>query len=317
MEKVKIDELVKGAGRICITGHIRPDGDCTGSCLGLRRYLLDGDESRQVDVFLEPVPAIFQMLPGYDRTGMYSGGRYDVCFVLDVSDLQRLGENAACLENSDRVICIDHHVTNTGFAAEAFVKPDAAATCELLFEMMDEERISSETAKCLYLGIVHDTGVFKHSNTTRHTMEVAGALMEKGIAHDRLINDTFYAKTYLQNQLLGRALMESILFCDGRCIVSMISGRSMEFYKASHEDLEGIVDQLRVTVGVDCAIFMTEIEFRVYKVSLRSNEKVDVSRVASYFGGGGHVRAAGCTMSGTFYDVVNNLSAQIAGQLDP
>ncbi len=90
----------------------------------------------------------------------------------------------------------------------------------------------------------------------------------------------------------------------------------MEFYKAKHEDLEGIVDQLRVTKGVDCAIFMTEMEFRVYKVSLRSNEKVDVSRVAAYFGGGGHVRAAGCTLSGTFYDVVNNLSEQIAAQLD-
>ena len=90
----------------------------------------------------------------------------------------------------------------------------------------------------------------------------------------------------------------------------------MEFYKASHEDLEGIVDQLRVTAGVECAMFLTETEFRVFKVSLRSNRRVDVSRVAAFFGGGGHVRAAGCTMSGSFYDVVNNLSEQIVLQLE-
>ena len=95
----------------------------------------------------------------------------------------------------------------------------------------------------------------------------------------------------------------------------MVSLKTMEFYRATHEDLEGIVDQLRLTRGVEVAIFISETEFQVYKVSLRSNEKVDVSRVAEYFGGGGHLRAAGCTMTGTFYDVVNNLSEQIAPQL--
>lgn len=316
MEQVKIDGLAAGAQKICITGHIRPDGDCTGSCLGLRRYLLDGNASSQVDVFLQPAPEVFSFLDGFDQIREYDGGRYDLCFVLDVSDPERMGENAVCLTQADRVICIDHHVTNAGLIPETYVKPEAAATCELLFDLMEEEKISKKTAECLYLGLVHDTGVFRHSNATRHTMETAGILMDKGIAHAKIINDTFLAKTYLQNQLLGRALVESILFCEGRCIVSMISGRTMDFYKARHEDLEGIVDQLRVTTGVDCAIFMTEMEFRVYKVSLRSNEKVDVSRVAAYFGGGGHVRAAGCTLSGTFYDVVNNLSEQIAAQLD-
>lgn len=316
MEKVTIDELVKGAGSICITGHIRPDGDCTGSCLGLRRYLLDGNPSLQVDVFLEPAPPVFSLLDGYDTIRVYEEGYYDLCFVLDVSDRERLGVNAACMEQAGRVVCIDHHVTNAGFVKESFIKPDAAATCELLFDMMDEAKISRETAECLYLGLAHDTGVFKHSNTTRHTMEAAGALIAKGVNQAKIVNDTFYAKTYLQNQLLGRALVESILFCDGRCIVSMISRKTLDFYHASYSDLEGIVDQLRITKGVECAIFMSETEFRVYKVSLRSNEKVDVSRVAAYFGGGGHVRAAGCTLSGTFYDVVNNLSEQIAAQLD-
>ncbi len=316
MERVTIDSLLKGAGKIAVTGHVRPDGDCTGACLGLRSYLLGLNPSCTVDVYLEPAPAVFSFLRGYDEIRLYTEGEYDLCFVLDVSDSERLGPNAALLEHAGRIVCIDHHVTNDGFAPESFIDPRAAATCELLFDMMRPEQIGRETAECLYLGIVHDTGVFKHSNTTRHTMEAAGILMEKGIDSSRLIQDTFYAKTYLQNQLLGRALVESIVFCDGRCIVSMISRKTMEFYKAAYEDLEGIVDQLRVTTGVECAMFLTETEFRVFKVSLRSNRLVDVSKVAAFFGGGGHIRAAGCTLSGTFYDVVNNLSEQIVLQLE-
>lgn len=316
METAKIEECLKGAKKICITGHVRPDGDCTGSCLGLRRYLLDQDPSLTADVCLEPAPTVFSMLDGYERIREYTEGEYDLCFVLDVSDRERLGRNAACMDHAERVVCIDHHVTNSGFVEESFIKPDASATCELLFDMMDEEKISKKTAECLYLGIAHDTGVFRHSNTTRHTMEAAGALLDKGVNQSRIINDTFYAKTYLQNRLLGRALMKSIVFCEGRCIVSMISLRTMDLYQATHADLEGIVDQLRITKGVECAIFLSEIEPGVYKVSMRSNEQVDVSRVAAYFGGGGHVRAAGCTLSGTFYDVVNNLSGQIVKQLD-
>lgn len=316
MENVKIEELTGKAKTICITGHIRPDGDCVGACLGLRSYLLDADASRQVDVCLIGAPAVFSFLRGYDEIKAQAAEHYDLCFVLDASDKERLGDNSVCPNRAERVVCIDHHVTCTGFGRDTYVKPEAAATCELLFDMMQEDKISLETAECLYLGIVHDTGVFKHSNTTRHTMEAAGALIGKGVAFSRVINDTFFAKTYLQNQLLGRALVESILFCDGRCIASFLSRKTLDFYNAADADLEGIVDQLRVTAGVECAIFVHETTFQVYRVSLRSNEKVDVSRVAAYFGGGGHVRAAGCTMSGTFYDVVNNLSEQIVKQLE-
>ena len=102
---------------------------------------------------------------------------------------------------------------------------------------------------------------------------------------------------------------------DGRCIVSMIDKKTMAFYNADSHDLEGIVSQLRSTKGVECAIFLYQTDTLEYKVSLRSNGGVDVARVAAFFGGGGHVRAAGVTMQGTFYDIVNNLSLQIEKQL--
>ena len=140
-------------------------------------------------------------------------------------------------------------------------------------------------------------------------------LQEKGIDVEKLVNKTFYEKTYHQNQVLGRALLESILFLDGKCIASAISMKDMEFYQVKPKHLDGIVSQLKMTKGVEVAIFMYELEPGVYKVSLRSVNQVDVGKVAQYFGGGGHRKAAGCTMPGTVHDVLNNLTRQLELQL--
>ncbi len=162
--------------------------------------------------------------------------------------------------------------------------------------------------------MIHDTGVFQYSNTSPKTLRIAADLLEYQFDFPKLIDETFYEKTYVQNQILGRALLESILFMDGKCIASMIDRKLMEFYHATSKDFEGIVNQLRIVKGVECAIFMYETGTLEYKVSLRSCGIVDVSKVASYFGGGGHVRAAGCMMRGTYYDVLNNLSKEIEKQ---
>ena len=315
MERVTIDDLLKGAAKIAVTGHVRPDGDCTGACLGLRSYLLGLNPAYMVDVYLEPAPAVFSFLQGYDEIRLYTEGEYDLCFVLDVSDAERLGRNAALLEHAGRIVCVDHHVTNAGYALENVVEPGASSTAEVLYGQLSQELLDKELAECLYTGIVHDTGVFRFSSTTAKTMEIAGKLMGMGIDFTKIIDDSFYRKTYLQSQILGRALMECIRFMDKRCIFTVVKNQDMEFYGVGPKDLDGIVDHLRTIDGVECAIFMYEVDNHMYKVSMRSNYVVDVSRIASYFGGGGHVRAAGCTMSGSIHDVVNNLSGHIEKQL--
>ncbi len=212
-------------------------------------------------------------------------------------------------------LCIDHHVTNTGYAGENVVEPDASSTSEVLYGLFEESRITREIAECLYTGIIHDTGVFKYSCTSPKTMRIAAKLMETGIEFNRIIDESFYRKTYVQNQILGRALLESITFLDGACVFSVVRLKDMKFYGVTSKDLDGIVEQLRLTDGVECAIFLYETEAQRYKVSLRSKQKLDVAKIAAFFGGGGHVRAAGCTMSGSIYDVVNNLSLHIEKQL--
>ena len=163
--------------------------------------------------------------------------------------------------------------------------------------------------------MAHDTGVFKFSSTTPETLRIAAKLMEKGIDFTKIIDETFFQKSYVQNQILGRCLMESIMLLDGKCIIGCIRKRDMEFYGVEPKDLDGIVDQLRITKGVEVAVFLYEVKTQEFKVSMRSNGPVDVNVAASYFSGGGHVKAAGCTMQGSVYDVINNLTGHIEKQI--
>ena len=313
----KLETMIDQAGKIVILGHVNPDGDCVGSCLAVYNYIKEWDSSRAVTVRLERVPSKFSYLSGFDAIETEAGEEaYDLCICLDSSDEERLGDFKSCFDRSAKTICIDHHITNRGYAQENVIDGHASSACEVVYGQLDESRISKHVAECIYTGIIHDTGVFKYSNTSRKTMEIAGKMMEKGIDFGTIIDGSFYKKTYMQSQILGRALLESITFLDGRCIFSVVRKKDMDFYGVDKSDLDGIVDQLRVIDGIECAIFLYETGIHQFKVSLRSNSIVDVSRIAAYFGGGGHVRAAGCTMSGSVHDVVNNLSAHIAEQLE-
>ena len=313
----KLETMIDQAGKIVILGHVNPDGDCVGSCLAVYNYIKEWDSSKTVTVRLERLPSKFSYLSGFDAIETEAGEEtYDLCICLDSSDEERLGDFKSCFDRSAKTICIDHHITNCGYAQENVIDGHASSACEVVYGQLDESRISKHVAECIYTGIIHDTGVFKYSNTSRKTMEIAGRMMEKGIDFGTIIDGSFYKKTYMQSQILGRALLESITFLDGRCIFSVVRKKDMDFYGVDKSDLDGIVDQLRVIDGIECAIFLYETGIHQFKVSLRSNSIVDVSRIAAYFGGGGHVRAAGCTMSGSVHDVVNNLSAHIAEQLE-
>lgn len=313
-EEMKLDllEECKGAGRIGVSGHIRPDGDCVGSCLGLWQYLAKCFPGAYVQVFLEKPSDIFRELKGFGEinSDFPEEPPFDVFFALDTA-AERLGGAEKYFQAAHKTINIDHHISNAGSGHVNYIRPEVGSTSELIYDLMDLDKMDRELAMAIYVGMIHDTGVFQYSNTTPATLEKAAKLIGYGIDFPRLIQETFYQKTYLQAQVIGRALMESIRFLNGACIVSTIERKTMDFYNVEPKDLDGIVTQLRNIEGVECAIFMYQIGVLEYKVSLRSGEKVNVAEVAAYFGGGGHARAAGCTMVGTFHDCVNNLSLHI------
>ncbi len=313
-----IFDEIKDARTIGIAGHVRPDGDCVGSCLALYHYLKGNLPGNFViDLYLETVPDKFQIIGGTNliKQANTEGIIYDLFISLDSSSLDRLGFAQEYFDNARRTMNIDHHISNTNFALVNHVEEKASSACEVLFGLIEEEKIDLTIAKALYLGIIHDTGVFKHSNTSQKTMNIAGTLIAKGVPFSQMIDETFYLKSYIQNQILGRCLLESMLIMDGKCIVSSVNRKILDFYNAVPADLDGIIDQLRITQGIEVAILLYETDFHEYKVSMRANGMADVRKIAAYFGGGGHIKAAGCTMHGTLHDVVNNLTVHIEHQL--
>ena len=310
-----LSDILKDVKSVGITGHIRPDGDCTGSVLALYNYIVENMPETDVDLYLEQPGSEFYYLKNIDKIkNTPEDKKYDVFFVLDCSSLDRIEPFISCFNNASKTVCIDHHVSNTGFTDLSKIEPQASSACEVLYGTMDADKISRNVAECIYTGIIHDTGVFKYSCTSKKTMEIAGEMMEKGIDYSDIIDNTFYKKTYVQNQILGRALLESVLFYDGKCIFTTVTTDEMEFYGVTGRELGGRVEQLRLTDGVEVAIFLYQTGEEEYKVSLRSKKKIDVAAIATQFGGGGHVRAAGYTAKGSVYQIINSIGELIEKQ---
>ena len=312
-----LNRVLQGVNTVAIGGHIRPDGDCVGSCMGLYQYIKNNDSNIKIDVYLEEIPKSFQMFPVVNEIQheVKKEMVYDLFIALDCADLSRLGFSGVLYEKAKKTFCIDHHISNMAFADDNYIVPEASSTAELVYQLIDKSKITTEIAECLYLGIVHDTGVFQYSSTSPETMEAAADLMRKNIRATEIIDKTYYEKTYPQNLALGKALTDSYLILNEKCIVSFLTKETMNFYGVSSKDLEGIVSQLRVTQGVEVAIFMYELGENEYKISLRASGDVNVSKVAVTVGGGGHVKAAGITMQGQPEEIINKLAEEIGKQL--
>ena len=295
-----LDVFLEKAQTVAVAGHVRPDGDCVGSCLATYNYIKTYYPKIQVDLYLEPIPNIFKFLQRADEiiSDMSADKVYDLFITQDCGDLGRLGGAAKYFKTAEMTVCIDHHISNQSFAQENYIFPEASSASELVFELIPRERLNKEIAECIYTGIINDTGVFQYSCTSPKTMEAAGVLMSYGIDFPRIVDETFFTKTYNQNRIMGLALLKSRLHLDGKCISSVITLEEMKEYEVLPKHLDGIVSQLRVTKDVETAIFLYETEPGAFKASLRSASYVDVAEIAVKYGGGGHKRAAGFSAVG-------------------
>lgn len=314
---IDLNNILENAKYVAILGHIRPDGDCVGSCMGLYNYIEANYEGIKSDVYLNPIPGCFSIFANAKKIVNYTGfdllesiddfpkcvqgsyvrkEPYDVVFALDCSDKRRLGPAYPIFKNAKKTICIDHHMNCDGFADIDYIIPDYSSTCELLFDIFDYEKIDKNVAECLYTGMVTDTGVFQYDCTESHTMDAAGKLMDKGIDFSYLIEHTFYEKTYNQQRILGVALQKSKLIYNNKIIYSYIETDEMEEYKVNTKDFEGVCEKMRETKGVGVAFFMYRQNDGKIKGSLRGTANVDLSRVAGNLNGGGHKKAAGFTL---------------------
>ncbi len=308
-------EEIKKANKIVILTHENPDGDAIGSSLGLSLALKQLDKN--VDVIIPEFPKIFDFLPDTENIKKESDEEvYDLAIALDCSDIQRLNGFVKYFEDAKVKIVIDHHGKNKMFGDYNYVDPVAPACAQILIAMLEYFNIdiTKEIGTCLIAGIITDTGGFRYSGVTTETFEFASWILSKGINISEIYRKVLQTKTKTNFELTKLA-MERMEFLENEKIsYTYITKEDEERIGTQHGDHEGLVEIGRDIEGVEVSIFIREAE-KGYKVSLRSNEYVDVADVCFMFGGGGHLRAAGCTINGTLEQVKQKILTELKARI--
>lgn len=289
--------LIHKSENIFIASHINPDGDNIGSILALGLGL--NKSSKNINILkTDKIPKDFYFLPGIDLIKEYKDNikSDDLFIVMDSSDEDRLGELKGLLEITPNIINIDHHVSNTNFGKINIVDTKAAATGEIVFNFlkyMDIE-LDKDIATNLYTAISTDSGSFKYESVTSETHTIAAKLLELGIDHSA-ININLYEKMSIERFKLNNKLLSNVKFYNnGKIAIAKATEKILEETGTTMEDTDSIVSILRQIDTVEVAGLLKEFASQEIKVSLRSKEYVDVSSICDTFGGGGHIRAAGC-----------------------
>jgi phosphoesterase RecJ-like protein len=315
----QLQSFIDRHDRIILSGHIRPDGDSIGSCVALGLELerqgkhpmiyYEGDISRY--------GWVNQTLPVLDENGLCKAtrGRFG-WIMLDCAEPARTGEAAVCADLAEETLCIDHHVIKGEFANFNWIRSEATYTSEVLYELFKvmEYPISKEVAVALFTGIAFDTGGFRHSSMTPQVFHMAGELAETGLDITEIMNGLFHTKKFIEEKVMSVILRKAKMY-HGKIILSAMEGKDFLSVGAGSDDCEGAVAQLAEVEEAEAAVFLRELQPGLVRVNLRSKHFVDVAKVARTFGGGGHVRAAGCTIAEPMLLVQQMILAELKKQL--
>ena len=295
-------QLILNASRITVVGHTSPDGDVIGSTLGLA-FALEKAGKQCTLVSPDPVPASFAFLPGVDRIahGPVDLEHADLIIVLDASDTKRLGavyENNLPLFHAVPVLNIDHHVTNCFSATVVMKDPAAAAAAEQVALLLEEMEFPLDpiVATCLMTGLVSDTQCFRTPSTSARSLAVAARLLQAGAPLAQIVN-WLYNTHPLPKLVLWGKVLSGIRLAD-KIVWGHVDLAMLEESRATSEETDGLIDLLAGVRSAEVAAIFKETPGQMVKVSLRSTGSMDVARLASHFGGGGHVKAAGFSLPG-------------------
>ena len=296
----KIFELIDKAEKILIITHVNPDGDTLGSACALKSFI--GDKA---DILLQVnknrnFPDTYRFLPYINEAKTFDDVDriYDTVICIDVASLDRIVEAAREIFDSAKVtINIDHHKTNKGFAMHNYVSGGISSAGELLYEIFEKENknITLEMANCLYASILTDTGCFKYETVTKRTFEIVSKLLSKGVDSSDISKMCYEQKKKAMVLFQAHCISNAKFECNDKIAYTTVRLKDMEKFGAKDEHTEGLSEVLRSIEPVEIAFVLKETHRGDVKVSMRSKEK-DITQIVKKFGGGGHCRAAGCTI---------------------
>ncbi|MGI5877049.1 MAG: DHH family phosphoesterase [Christensenellales bacterium] len=295
------------ADAVRIILHRAPDGDTLGSCLAL--YLALCALGKNVALYCaDPVPAQYSFLPGANRIeNRFSPSALLV--TVDCADVSMTGGAAEAIEGGAPCIVIDHHRSNRGYGTLNWIDYAAAAAAELVYDLLRRMSlpITPDIADCLYVGLVTDTGRFSFDYTRSASMRIAADLIERGAHFTELCHRIFRQRSLAKTRLIGAALSSLRVESEPRVAVMTITLDMLSRCSASHEDTEAIINYGIEIDGIEVAVLLHQLSESEYKVSFRSAGDVRVDTAAQSLGGGGHVKASGCTLSGSAEEILGTV----------
>lgn len=300
-----ICHVFRERGRFLIACHENPEGDAIGSELALALALRKAGKTATV-LNSDPVPDNLLFLPGADSVrSEEDGSRYEVAVIVDCGSLERTGRVGSELRKCPLTVNIDHHVTNGRHGDHCLIDPEAAATGVLIYRILSALEIpfDEQIAVNLFVAILTDTGSFRYSNANPEAFDVAGEMVRRGVDPWSVAEQVFETQPRERISLLGRVLASLEFDGDGRIAAITTMRKDLDEFRSRKDSLEGFINYPRSIAGVEIAVAFREEGDGTYRVSLRSKGKVDVARIATGFGGGGHRSASGCSVHGTLPDV--------------
>ncbi|TCU72697.1 phosphoesterase RecJ-like protein [Tissierella praeacuta] len=292
-------EKIKESERIYIVSHVQPDGDNIGSILALW-IAIKKIKDKVFILKTDDIPSDFLFLPNVNEIKEFNDeGKIDMFIALDTSDENRLGKNKELLNKAKTIINIDHHISNTNFGHINIVDSNAAATGELVYNLIKKMNIpmDKDIASCIYTAISSDTGSFMYDNTSAETHRIIAELIDIGIDKGN-ININLYQNKSLERTMLFIKSLETLrLYFNNNVALIKVTQDMLNKANAKMEDTEGIVSFIREIAPVEVGIILKEFKENEIKVSMRSKRFIDVSAICASFNGGGHIRAAGCTIN--------------------
>ena len=308
-------EEIKKAESIVILTHENPDGDAVGSSIAM--YLGLKELGKTPDIIIPEFPRAFENLPGIENIKKESDiENYDLAIALDTASIKMLNGYSKYFEDAKTKIVIDHHSSNTMFGDYNYVDQDSPACAQLLLVLFNYLKIevSKEIGTDILAGIITDTGGFRYDGVTAETFELVAGLCQKGVKVSKVYQKVF-ASTSKSKFFLHRIALDRLELLDNEKIAfTYITKNDENSVGAENGDYDGIVEQGRDIEGVEISIFLRETEKGI-KASLRSKDYVNVSELCRIFGGGGHIRAAGCTIPGTIEQVKTQILNQARAML--
>lgn len=300
-------EEINKAEKIVIITHENPDGDAIGSSLAMKLALKQ--LGKDADVIIPEFPKTFEFLPGIDEVKKESNiEEYDLAIALDCASIKLLNGFAKYFDSAKVKVAIDHHSSNTMFADYNYVDQDAPACAQLLLVVFSyfNINVTKDIGTCILAGIITDTGGFRYEGVTADTFRFVADLCEKGIKVSQVYSQVFASKTRAKFELHRIALNRLEFLEEGKVAFTYVTKTDEKQVEAKNGDYDGIVENGRDVEGVEVSVFLRETDKGI-KVSLRSKNYVNASKVAMMFGGGGHIRAAGCTIQGTIEQAKNQI----------